>query len=132
MLQQVILSLRFSASKNDEAKQVKALYNGYTVFVMKWGGCRTFITWSDDILSCEATKVLILGLKNLAMFVKTPLTSSVELVLVHKNTPQDGAIMSKAGVPTGDTLVQLDDTFKKSIHTMMDYLNFSAKYISYT
>lgn len=132
MLQQVILSLRFSASKNDEAKQVKALYNGYTVFVMKWGGCRTFITWSDDILSCEVTKVLILGLKNLAMFVKTPLTSSVELVLVHKNTPQDGAIMSKAGVPTGDTLVQLDDTFKKSIHTMMDYLNFSAKYISYT
>lgn len=44
---------------------------------------------------------------------KTPLTSSVELVLVHKNTPQDGAIMSKAGVPTEDTLVQLNDTFKK-------------------
>lgn len=63
---------------------------------------------------------------------KTPLTSSVELVLVHKNTPQDVAIMSKAGVPTEDTLVQLNDTFKKSIHTMMYYFNLSAKYISYT
>lgn len=36
--------------------------------LINWCVSRTFITWSDDILSCEVTKLLMLGLRNLAMF----------------------------------------------------------------
>lgn len=50
-------------------------HNSITVFfflnnsvLIKWCVFRTYFTWSDDIRSCEVTKLLMLGLKNLAMF----------------------------------------------------------------
>lgn len=71
-----------------------------------WMFCVTYSTWSDDILSCEVMKLLMLGLKNLAMtlfFLLTALT--LRTVLVHNDTtPQGGAITAKTGVTTSDDI----------------------------
>lgn len=73
-----------------------------SVFI-DWCSIGTYFTWSDDILSCEVTKLLMLGLKNLAMFDSHMWKQRWQWqpnMPLSSNTPQDDAIISRTGVTT--------------------------------